>query len=113
MMDVEADKVLDLLSQYYTVTPLDAGEFSAISVSAPLAPGFVVDMDFDVQQYEVEGYGNLSIMKTDGVQQMSTIVLTPFNKDLPLISTDYMFMGENRISYIHRCCISGGHGNQL
>ncbi len=113
MMDVEADKVLDLLSQYYTVTPLDAGEFSAISVSAPLAPDFVVDMDFDVQQYEVEGYGNLSIMKTDGVQQMSTIVLTPFNKDLPLISTDYMFMGENRISYIHRCCVSGGHGNQL
>ena len=100
MMDKEAETVLNLLSQYYTVTPLDAGEFSAISVTAPLAPGFMVTMDFDIQQYEVEGYGNLSIMKTDGVQQMSTIVLTPFNKDLPLISTDYMFMGESRISYI-------------
>ena len=100
MMDKEAETVLNLLSQYYTVTPLDAGEFSAISVTAPLAPGFMVTMDFDIRQYEVEGYGNLSIMKTDGVQQMSTIVLTPFNKDLPLISTDYMFMGESRISYI-------------
>ncbi|MBQ6041172.1 MAG: hypothetical protein IJL32_10430 [Oscillospiraceae bacterium] len=100
MMDKEAETVLNLLSQYYTVTPLDAGEFSAISVTAPLAPGMMVTMDFDVKQYEVEGYGNLSIMKTDGVQQMSTIVLTPFNKDLPLISTDYMFMGESRISYI-------------
>lgn len=100
MMDVEAEKVLDILSENYTVTPLDAGEFSDISVSAPLAPGFVVDLDFEVQQYEVEGYGNLSIMKTDGMQQMSTIVLTPFDKNLPLISTDYMFNGENRVSYI-------------
>ena len=100
MMDVEAANILDMLSEYYTVTPLDAGEFAAISVTAPLAPGFMVTLDFDVQQYEIEGYGNLSIMKTDGVQQMSTIVLTPFNKDLPLISTDYMFMGESRISYI-------------
>ena len=100
MMDQEAEKVLEMLSEYYTVTPLDAGEFSAISMNAPLAPGFVVTLDFDVQQYEVEGYGNLSIMKTDGVQQMSTIVLTPFNKDLPLISTDYMFNGESRVSYI-------------
>ena len=100
MMGREAANILDMLSQYYTVKPLDAGEFAAISVTAPLAPGFMVTLDFDVQQYEIEGYGNLSIMKTDGVQQMSTIVLTPFNKDLPLISTDYMFMGENRISYI-------------
>ena len=100
MMDVEAANILDMLSEYYTVTPLDAGEFAAISVTAPLAPGFMVTLDFDVQQYEIEGYGNLSIMKTDGLQQMSTIVLTPFNKDLPLISTDYMFNGESRISYI-------------
>lgn len=100
MMNQEAEKVLGILSEYYNVKPLDAGEFSNISVTAPLAPGFMVTMDFDIQQYEVEGYGNLSVMKTDGVQQMSTIVLTPFDKNLPLISTDYMFMGENRISYI-------------
>ena len=95
MMDKEAATILDMISQYYTVTPVDAGEFAAISMTAPLAPGFVVTLDFEVQQYEVEGYGNLSIMKTDGIQQMSTIVLTPFNKDLPLISTDYMFNCEN------------------
>ncbi len=100
LMDKEADNILDMLSQYYTVTPVDAGEFSNIAISAPLAPGFIVNMDFEVQQYDVEGYGNLSIMKTDGFQQMSTIVLTPYNKDLPLISTDYMFNGESRLSYI-------------
>lgn len=100
MMDKEAETVLNMLSQYYTVTPIDAGEFSTISIAAPLAPGMIVNMDFEVAQYMLEGYGNLSIMKTDGVQQMSTIVLTPFDKDMPLISTDYMFMGESRISYI-------------
>ncbi len=100
MMDKEAETVLDMLSQYYTVTPIDAGEFANIGIAAPLAPGMIVNMDFVVDQYLVEGYGNLSIMKTDGVQQMSTIVLTPFDKDMPLISTDYMFMGESRISYI-------------
>jgi hypothetical protein len=100
MMDKEAADVLGIISQYYNVRPLDAGEFGFISMTAPLAPGFMVTLDFDVRQYEVEGYGNLSIMKTDGMQQMSTIVLTPFSKDLPLISTDYMFNGENRVSYI-------------
>ena len=57
MMDKEAENVLDMLSQYYTVTPLDAGEFSNITINAPLAPGMIVTMDFEVQQYEVEGYG--------------------------------------------------------
>ena len=100
MMDKEAKDVLNILSEYYTVKELDAGEFAEISMTAPLAPGFMVTLDFDVKQYEVEGIGNLSIMKTDGMQQMSTIVLTPFDKDLPLISTDYMFNGESRVSYI-------------
>ncbi len=100
LMDKEADNILNIISKYYTVTPVDAGEFSNIGISAPLAPGYVVSMDFEVQQYDVEGYGNLSIMKTDGIQQMSTIVLTPYYQDLPLISTDYMFNGENRISYV-------------
>lgn len=54
-MDVEADKVLDLLSQYYTVTPLDAGEFSAISVSAPLAPDLDLAQSF-ARYYNTQDY---------------------------------------------------------
>jgi len=101
LMDKEAKNVLDILGQYYTVTPVDAGQFAKISFSAPLAPGMVIPMNFDVEQYNIEGYGNLSIMKLESaVQQMSTIVLTPFEKDMPLISTDFMFFGENRTSYI-------------
>lgn len=91
-MDKDINATLDLISEYYTVTPIDAGEYSSLNIMGMFL--------FDVQQYEVEGYGNLSIMKTDGMQQMSTIVLTPYSKELPLISTDYMYNGEGRINYV-------------
>lgn len=91
-MDKDINDTLDLISEYYTVTPIDAGEYSSLNIMGMFL--------FDVQQYEVEGYGNLSIMKTDGMQQMSTIVLTPYNKELPLISTDFMYNGEGRINYV-------------
>lgn len=92
IMEKDINAVLDLISEYYTVTPIDAGEYSSLNIM-----GMFI---FDVQQYKVEGYGNLSIMKTDGQQQMFTIVLTPYNKELPLISTDYMYNGEGRINYV-------------
>lgn len=91
-MDKDINATLDLISEYYTVTPVDAGEYSSLNIMGMFL--------FDVQQYEIEGYGNLSIMKTDGMQQMTTIVLTPYNKELPLISTDYMYNGEGRINYV-------------
>lgn len=91
-MEKNINATLDLISEYYKVTPIDSGKYSSLNIM-----GMFI---FDVKQYEVEGYGNLSIMKTDGKQQMFTIVLTPYNKELPLISTDYMYNGEGRINYI-------------
>ncbi len=91
-MNEDINASLDIISQYYNVKPVDAGEYASINLM-----GMYI---FDVKQYEIEGYGNLSIMVTDGAQQMSTIVLTPFCKETPLISTDYMYMGSTRISYI-------------
>ncbi len=91
-MNKDINDTLELISKYYTVTPVDTGGYSSMNITDTLS--------FDVQQYEVEGYGNLSIMKADGAQQMSTIILTPYNKELPLISTDYMYNGEGRINYV-------------
>lgn len=92
LMNKDIDDTLDVISQYYKLTPVDTGEYKQLNIL-----GMYI---FDIEQYEVEGYGNLSVMKTDGANQMATIVLSPFNKDLPLISTDYMFNGEAHISYI-------------
>lgn len=92
LMNRDIDAMVDMISEYYTLTPVDAGEFSTINIFNMFL--------FDVKQYEVEGLGNLSIMKTDGSNQMSTIVFSPYEKELPVISTDYMYNGEQRISYI-------------
>ncbi len=92
LLNKDVDEALDIISEYYELTPVDTGEFSTINIFGM--------MQFDVKQYVVEGYGNLSVMKTDGAQQMATMVLAPFEKDLPLISTDYMYNGEQHISYI-------------
>lgn len=92
IMEKNISDTLGLISEYYTLTPVDTGEYSSLNIMGMLL--------FDVQQYNVEGYGNLSIMKTDGMQQMFTVVLTPYNKELPLISVDYMYNDEGRINYV-------------
>lgn len=58
-------------------------------------------MKFDVEQYEIEGVGNLSLMTADAkMMQMLTVVITPTEKDLPLLSCDYMYIFGNRKAYI-------------
>ena len=59
-------------------------------------------MNFDVEQYDIEGIGNLSIMRMNalGLMQMSTVVITPQDKNLPLLSADYMYILKNRKAYL-------------
>lgn len=58
-------------------------------------------MTFDVDHYRIEDIGNLSVMKLNmGVMQMATFVLTPDEKDIPVLSADYMFMLPIRKTYL-------------
>lgn len=87
------DSVLNELEEHYTVTKLDAGEYEEMKL-------FGI-MKFDVDQYEIEELGNLSIMRVNmGVMQMATAVITPRDKNLPLLSADYMYILSNRKSYL-------------
>ncbi len=87
------DAVLSELKKNYTVTPLDIGEYKEIKVYGL--------MKFQVEQYDIEELGNLSIMRMNmGVMQMSTIVITPKDKNLPLLSADYMYILSNRKAYL-------------
>ena len=87
------DAVLAELQENFTVTPRDVGEYQGLTVMGI--------MKFDVEQYEIEGIGNLSVMRMNiGVMQMATIVITPTEKNLPLFFTDYMYMLSNRTSYL-------------
>lgn len=92
-MDSCVDAVLAELSKEYTVTPVDPGEYEEMTISGI--------MKFHVQQYDIQDIGNLSIMRVNmGVMQMATVVITPTDKNLPLLSADYMYILSNRKSYL-------------
>lgn len=87
------DTILKELNKNFTVTALNPGEYKEMKIY-----GF---MKFHVEQYDIEELGNLSIMRINmGVMQMATIVITPQDKNLPLLSADYMYILSNRKSYL-------------
>lgn len=87
------DAAMETLRSHYTVTPVDPGEYDGLTLYGL--------MKFDVEQYEIQGIGNLSVMRVNmGVMQMSTFVITPRDRNLPLLSTDYMYILANRTAYM-------------
>ena len=92
-MNRNVDSVMDELRKNYTLTPLDAGEYEEIKLYGI--------MKFQVEQYTIEELGNLSVMRINmGVMQMSSIVITPKDKNLPLMSADYIYLLTNRKAYL-------------
>ena len=55
-------------------------------------------MKFNVKQYDLEEVGNVCVMTVNmfGLMQMGTVVVTPYEKDVPLFSTDFMYILRNR-----------------
>ena len=92
VMEKDIQASLDLISQYYKLTPVETGKYGKMNIMNMI--------QFDVFQYDIEGIGNLSIMKAEGMAQMTTYVLTPYDKDLPLVSLDFMYNEDQRISYV-------------
>ena len=87
------DSVMAELNQSFNVTPVDPGEYKNMKVYGI--------MKFDVEQYNIAELGNLSIMRVNmGVMQMATVVITPQDKNMPLLSADYMYILGNRKSYL-------------
>ncbi len=87
------DSVLAELEKNYTVTPVDVGDYEEMKIYGI--------MKFHVEQYDIEDIGNLSVMRVNmGVMQMATVVITPQDKNLPLLSADYMYILSNRKAYL-------------
>lgn len=93
-MNDAVDSVLAELKKHYKVTPVDVGDYKEMKIYGI--------MKFDVEQYDIEGLGNLSIMRMNalGLMQMSTVVITPQDKNMPLLSADYMYILSNRKAYL-------------
>lgn len=92
-MNRTIDTVLEELKKNYTLTEVDPEEYKEMKMYGI--------MKFKVEQYDIEGLGNISLMRVNaGVMQMATIVITPKDKNLPLMSADYMYILGNRKSYL-------------
>ena len=92
-MNLCADAAIADIGSAYTLTHVDCSEFENLTVY-----GF---MKFKIEQYDVEGLGNLCVMRANGgVMQMLTITLTPAKIDMPLFSVDYMYILGNRTAYV-------------
>ncbi len=93
VMNRTLDSGMKTLSEHAEVTPVDAGEFSQIKMYGL--------MKFDVSQYDVKDIGNLSVMTVNmGFMQMVSYVITPYDKNMPLMSMDFMYILGNRKSYV-------------
>lgn len=80
---------LHLMKQYYELKEIDTKDFKHLDIQ---------NMSYTVTQYEVVGVGNLLVMdcKDSLALQMDSFVLTPYYKNLPLFSTDYIYIKERR-----------------
>lgn len=94
-MDAAVETALSILKKDHRLTPVDPGRFGTLKVYGV--------MKFWVEQYHVEGIGNLSVMRMKmglPLMTMATVVVTPFEKNLPLMSVDFIYMVGNRRAYI-------------
>ena len=92
IMQETIDAGLQKLSEKYTVTPMEPSEYTDITLYGV--------MKFHTDQYRVGRLGNLSVMTTNmGMMQMVSFVLAPYEKDMPLLSMDFMYSMNTRKAY--------------
>ena len=91
-MNKAVDEAMAVISERCTVTEEDCGEYSKMTIYGI--------MKFDVKKYDVEGVGNLSVMKMNaGAMQMISLILNPQEKNMPLVSADFMYILTKRKAY--------------
>ncbi|MBR3629048.1 MAG: hypothetical protein IKN55_01050 [Oscillospiraceae bacterium] len=99
-MNAMIDQGLNEVKAHYTLTPCDAGAYTDQTMYGV--------MKFHTEQYEVENLGNLSVMTTNmGMMQMVSFMITPFEKNVPLCTLDFMYIMGNRKSYVEFYDLAG------
>ncbi|MBQ7064074.1 MAG: hypothetical protein IJM90_04195 [Firmicutes bacterium] len=80
------DKMLEAIGAVYPLKERSAGEYENFAVNM---------MPFTVRCYEAEGLGNVSVMcgGVPGVMKMDTLIVNPFDRDMPLFSYDRIYAG--------------------
>lgn len=94
-MNAAVGTALSILKESCRLTPVDPGRFGTIKVYGM--------MKFQVEQYAMEGVGNLSVMRMRmglPLMTMATVVVTPFERNLPLMSLDLIYVMGRRKAYL-------------
>ena len=74
--------LIDLFHQEFPLKKREVGEFSSLKLNG---------MKFEIEQYSLAEVGNLSLMRAKGflgLMKMTTLIVTPLQKDAPLFSYD-------------------------
>ena len=102
-IDERLDAGLALLREHYTV--------KECAVEPALANPVVAGRPNHVRRFDVQGVGNLLMMTAKDVEQnqLSSFVLMPYYKNLPLFSTDYVYNDDKRFFLIEIYDLSVHH----
>ena len=92
-MNTCSKNALTIVEKHFGIKKIDLGEKSIMKLNGM--------MKFQLEQYDIENLGNLSIMKMNmGLMQMLTFVITPIYENMPLLSADFMYILGTRKAYL-------------
>ena len=94
MIDARIEAGLSLLHKHYAVREQPVDDV--------LANPVIGGRPHHARRFDIEGVGNLLAMtvKEADANQLSSFVVTPYAKNLPLFSTDYVYSGDKRFFLI-------------
>ena len=88
------EQYINELAREFELTEVDEGEFSSFKMKG---------MAFEAKAYDVKGLGRVSLMEAKmplGIMEMDSLIINPFEKDVPLFSIDRMKMLGKPLLYI-------------
>ena len=90
LIDRRISEGLSLLRKYYTVEKCESDK----TISSPRVCGRL----HEAVRYDIKGVGNLLTMTCKETEEnnLSSFVIMPYKKNLPLFSSDFVYSGENR-----------------
>jgi hypothetical protein len=91
-IEKEINAGMEIVAANYTLKEIGPGEFARLRIQ---------NMEYDIKQYEIVGVGNLLVMdsRDSPSLQMVSFVITPYYKNLPLFSTDYLYT-QQKITFL-------------
>ena len=88
------EKMLDLIEKTFPLTELPCGDYEKLKVNG---------LTFRIRRFLAEGLGNVSVMAASGflgLMNMDTLIITPTERDMPLLSYDRVLaMGNDTLIF--------------